>query len=76
MVVLIAVVTLLAANPQTGVTIAGIKPLFGLDPATGEDARITGPLAALWYLIFILPMFLLTPDAERGCPSQPRSARD
>lgn len=68
MVVLIAVVTLLAANPQTGLTIAGIKPLFGLDPATGEDARITGPLAALWYLIFILPMFLLTPDAEKGLP--------
>ena len=68
MVVLIAVVTLLAANPQTGLTIAGIKPLFGLDPATGEDARITGPIAAIWYLLFILPMFLLTPDADRGLP--------
>jgi UMF1 family MFS transporter len=68
MVVLIAVVTLLAANPQTGLTIAGITPLFGLDPATGEDARITGPIAALWYLLFILPMFLLTPDAEKGLP--------
>jgi UMF1 family MFS transporter len=68
MVVLIAVVTLLAANPQTGLTIAGIKPLFGLDPATGEDARITGPIAALWYLLFILPMFLLTPDADKGLP--------
>lgn len=67
-VVLIAVVTLLAANPQTGLTIAGIKPLFGLDPATGEDARITGPIAAIWYLLFILPMFLLTPDADRGLP--------
>lgn len=66
--VLIAVVTLLAANPQTGLTIAGIKPLFGLDPATGEDARITGPIAAIWYLLFILPMFLLTPDADRGLP--------
>ncbi len=68
MVVLISVVTLLAANPQTGLTIAGIKPLFGLDPATGEDARITGPIAALWYLLFIFPMFLLTPDADRGLP--------
>ncbi len=68
MVVLIAVVTLLAANPQTGLTIAGIKPLFGLDPATGEDARITGPIATIWYLLFILPMFLLTPDADRGLP--------
>ncbi|AYM11921.1 MFS transporter [Agrobacterium tumefaciens] len=68
MVVLIAVVTLLAANSKTGLTIAGIKPLFGLDPATGEDARITGPIAAIWYLLFILPMFLLTPDADRGLP--------
>ncbi len=68
MVVLIAVVTLLAANSKTGLTIAGIKPLFGLDPATGEDARITGPIAAIWYLLFILPMFLLTPDADRRLP--------
>lgn len=68
MVVLIAVVTLLAANPQTGKTIAGIAPLFGLDQATGEDARITGPIAAIWYLIFIMPMFLFTPDAQKGLP--------
>ncbi len=68
MVVLIAVVTLLAANPKTGLTLVGITPLFGLDPASGQDARITGPVAALWYLIFILPMFLLTPDAKKGLP--------
>ena len=68
MVVLIAVVTLLAANPKTGLTLVGITPLFGLDPASGQDARISGPVAALWYLIFILPMFLLTPDAKKGLP--------
>ncbi len=68
MVVLIAVVTLLAANPKTGLTLVGITPLFGLDPASGQDARITGPIAAIWYLLFILPMFLLTPDADRGLP--------
>ncbi|MFB0691069.1 MFS transporter [Agrobacterium pusense] len=68
MVVLIAVVTLLAANPKTGLTLVGITPLFGLDPASGQDARITGPIAALWYLIFILPMFLLTPDSNKGLP--------
>ncbi|TWD53262.1 UMF1 family MFS transporter [Agrobacterium vitis] len=66
MIVLISVVTLLAANPQTGKTILGITPLFGLDPATGEDARITGPIAALWYLVFILPMFFFTPDQVKG----------
>ena len=34
----------------------------------GEDARATGPLSALWYLVFILPMFLFTPDAAKGMP--------
>jgi UMF1 family MFS transporter len=68
MIVLIFVVGFLAGSPQTGKTMLGLDPLFGLDPATGEDARITGPLAALWYLVFILPMMLLTPDAGKGKP--------
>ncbi|MBY5808229.1 MFS transporter [Rhizobium leguminosarum] len=67
-IVLIAVVTLLAASPQTGKTILGLDPLFGLDPATGQDARITGPISAVWYLIFILPMFFFTPDVGKGLP--------
>jgi UMF1 family MFS transporter len=71
MIVLIAVVALLAANPETGKTAIGIAPLFGLDPATGEDARITGPISALWYLVFILPMFFFTPDQSRGLPIIP-----
>lgn len=65
MIVLIAVVALLAASPETGKTIIGIGPLFGLASIAGEDARITGPISALWYLVFILPMFLFTPDAAR-----------
>lgn len=68
MLVLILVVGFLAADPASGKTLLGLPPLFGLDPALGEDARITGPLAALWYLIFILPMFLFTPDAKQGEP--------
>ncbi|MCT7667223.1 MFS transporter [Shinella kummerowiae] len=68
MIVLIAVVAFLAANPETGKTAIGIAPLFGLDPAAGEDARITGPISALWYLVFILPMFFFTPDQGKGLP--------
>ncbi|MGN7295299.1 MFS transporter [Rhizobium sp. SAFR-030] len=71
MIVLILVVGFLASDPQTGVTLFGLPPLFGLDPALGEDARITGPMAALWYLVFILPMFLFTPDASPGVPLRP-----
>ena len=68
MIVLIFVVIFIAGSPATGKTILGLHPLFGLDPAKGEDARIVGPLAAIWYLLFILPMFVFTPDAERGLP--------
>lgn len=68
MIVLMAVVALLAANPETGVTLIGLPPLFGLDPHLGEDARIAGPISALWYFLFILPMFLFTPDAGKGVP--------
>jgi UMF1 family MFS transporter len=62
MVVLIVVLTLLAGSAATGKTLIGIEPLFGLSQALGEDARVTGPLSALWYFAFILPMFLFTPD--------------
>lgn len=54
----------LAANPQTGKTLLGHLPLFGLDPALREGDRVTGPLTALWFVIFVLPMFVLTPDAR------------
>jgi len=68
MIVLIVVIALIAANPVTGETVLGIKPIFGIDPATGEDARITGPISAIWYLVFILPMFFFTPDQSKGLP--------
>ncbi len=68
MIVLIAVVVLLAGNLESGKTILGLEPLFGLDPHQGEDARITGPISAIWYLIFILPMFFFTPDISKGLP--------
>jgi UMF1 family MFS transporter len=65
LIALFFVLLCLAGNPATGKTIIGITPLFGLDPAQGEDARITGPLSAIWYLVFILPMFLFTPDSSK-----------
>ncbi|PWJ80102.1 UMF1 family MFS transporter [Pseudaminobacter salicylatoxidans] len=66
MIALIFVILFLAGSPETGRTLIGLQPLFGLDPKLGEDARITGPLAALWYFIFILPMFFFTPDGAKG----------
>ncbi len=71
MIVLIAVILFLAASPETGKTIIGLPPLFGLDPALGEDARITGPVSGLWYLVFIIPMFVFTPDTGTRKPFGP-----
>jgi MFS transporter, UMF1 family len=59
---LVLVLGFLAANPETGHTLIGLTPLFGLDPATHQGDRIVGPLTAVWFMIFALPMFLLTPD--------------
>jgi len=62
---LILILGFMAASPETGRTLLGLDPLFGLDPALREGDRASGPLAALWYVIFVLPMFLFTPDQPR-----------
>jgi MFS transporter, UMF1 family len=59
---LILVLGFLAANPDTGRTLFGFTPLFGLDPVTHQGDRITGPLTGIWFIVFVVPMFLLTPD--------------
>jgi MFS transporter, UMF1 family len=65
---LILVLGFLAANPETGHTLFGFTPLFGLDPVTHQGDRITGPLTGIWFIIFVLPMFLLTPDYPAKLP--------
>jgi MFS-type transporter involved in bile tolerance (Atg22 family) len=57
---------LLAADPSTGKTLAGLSPIFGLDAATREGDRFSGPLTALWFIVFVAPMFLFTPDTVRS----------
>ncbi|HEY0910250.1 MAG TPA: MFS transporter [Bradyrhizobium sp.] len=59
---LILVLGFLAGSPETGRTLFGFTPLFGLDPVTHQGDRITGPLTGIWFIIFVLPTFLLTPD--------------
>src|SRR5580692_11327685 len=59
---LIVVLGFLAASPETGRTLFGLSPLFGLDPVMHQGDRISGPLTGVWFIIFVTPMFLLTPD--------------
>src|ERR1700675_3023488 len=65
---LILVLGFLAASPETGRTLFGFVPLFGLDPVSHQGDRITGPLTGIWFIIFVVPMFLLTPDYPAKLP--------
>jgi UMF1 family MFS transporter len=62
---LIIVLGFLAANPDTGRTLLGLDPLFGLDPNLREGDRVTGPLTAVWFIVFVIPLFLFTPDGKK-----------
>ena len=39
--------------------------LFGLNTSEYEHIRIVGPLCAIWYALFIIPLFLFTPDLKK-----------
>tara|TARA_B100000073_G_scaffold4650_1_gene3793 strand:- start:4352 stop:5659 length:1308 start_codon:yes stop_codon:yes gene_type:complete len=39
--------------------------LFGLNTSEYEHIRIVGPLCAIWYAFFIIPLFLFTPDLKK-----------
>ena len=67
-VTLVIVLGFLAANPDTGRTLFGLAPLFGLDPVSHQGDRITGPLTAVWFIVFVTPLFLLTPDYPARLP--------
>jgi UMF1 family MFS transporter len=62
---LVLVLGFMSASPESGRTLLGLEPVLGLDPAMREGDRAAGPLTALWYVIFVLPMFLFTPDIAR-----------
>jgi len=38
-------------------------PPFGLDKAAAEHVRMAGPLVAVWYILFAVPLFCFVPDA-------------
>ena len=40
--------------------------LYSLDTSEFEHIRIVGPLSAIWYAVFIIPLFLFTPDLKKN----------
>lgn len=57
-VVALAMMLALFAETPSGKTLAGLEPLFGLDPAQREGTRFVGPFTAIWFILFMMPFFL------------------
>jgi UMF1 family MFS transporter len=63
-------------DAATGRTLLGLQPVLTLDTATYQAERLVGPFCAIWYILFVVPFFLFTPDASARPHSNPVSARD
>ncbi|MBS1302359.1 MFS transporter [Loktanella sp. SALINAS62] len=53
---------LFVEDPDTGVTLIGLAPALGLDPAQMEGTRSVGPFIAIWFAIFMVPFFMYVRD--------------
>jgi UMF1 family MFS transporter len=61
---LAALVTMLFGFVQTD------RPLFGIGTEEAANIRVAGPLVAVWFAVFVIPLFLFTPDrAASGVPA-------
>ncbi len=78
-VVALTLVLMFFAENRDGVTLIGIEPVLGLDPAAREGTRSVGPFTAVWYAVFIIPFFLWvreTPAGRRHIPSTRQALHD
>ncbi len=50
------------AEDASGTTLLGRPPALGLDPAAREGTRAVGPLAAIWFAVFMIPFFAFVRD--------------
>lgn len=47
------------------VGVGSMEPWFGVTGADSANVRATGPMTALWFLIFMIPLLIYTHDVER-----------
>ncbi len=56
--------TALAISLFGFVGLGDVKPFINLPTENSENIRILGPFIALWFFVFMLPLFLFTKDVE------------
>ena len=54
------------AENETGTTLIGLTPPFGLDVEAREGTRFVGPFIALWLVVFSIPFFLWVRDTPKA----------
>ncbi len=59
------IMLLLFAENDSGKTLIGLSPLFGLDAAAREGTRFVGPFSALWYIAFMAVFFMWVRETPR-----------
>ncbi|MEE9428254.1 MAG: MFS transporter [Paracoccaceae bacterium] len=59
------IILLLFAENETGKTLIGLSPLFGLDAEAREGTRFVGPFSAIWYLAFMTVFFLWVKEVPK-----------
>lgn len=62
LIALALMLALLGEDAETGKTLIGMDPIFGLDASAREGTRSVGPLTAIWYALFMAPFFLWVRD--------------
>lgn len=48
------------------VGVGDMEPWFGISGMDSANVRATGPLTAIWFLLFMIPLYLYTHDVERS----------
>jgi UMF1 family MFS transporter len=71
---LIIMLLFFAENGSTLKTLIGLDPLFGLDASAREGTRAVGPLAAVWFAVFMVPFFWYVRD-PKPAKNQPGATR-
>lgn len=56
--VALLITLLFFADNESGKTLIGTDPVFGLDGAEREGTRAVGPITAIWFALFMVPYFL------------------
>ena len=75
---LISVIIMLvffAEMGDSGRTIAGLEPIFGLDADQREGTRFVGPFIAIWYALFIIPFFMWVKDNPEDAGQVPKMSK-